>query len=173
MIRPSKSSLTCCRFTFSEHWMASVTDRLWHRTRTDRRRTMGRQGRRLLFKVIIGIPIVWFSVIGFLVVLSGGGVPSPHGNPFSAQDRQQTGPVHPQPVLEKPNFDQLRFQQKMHEDGRMGLKNQEDQRRSEKAVVVTQRMQRDEKMAAAGEDKTVFPDAPGRFIVVYVMQQIH
>ena len=45
----------------------------------------------------------------------------------------------------------------------MELKINEDQRRSEKAVVVTQRMQRDEKMAAESE-KTVFPDAPGRFI---------
>ena len=48
----------------------------------------------------------------------------------------------------------------------MELKNKEDQRRSEKAVVVTQRMQRDEKMAAAESENTVFPDAPGRFIVL-------
>ena len=123
---------------------------------------MGRQGRRLLFKVVIGIPIVWFSVIGFLVVLSGGGVPSPHGNPLS-QEHQQTGPVHPQPVLEKPNFDQLRFQQKMQEDGRLELKQNEEQRRSQKAVVLTQRVQKEEKIAAESEN-TVFPDAPGRFI---------
>ncbi|KAK2184871.1 hypothetical protein NP493_249g00008 [Ridgeia piscesae] len=97
---------------------------------------MGRQCRRLLFRVIIGIPIVWFSVVGFMVVMSGGGIPSPHAYPRNMH--QQTGPAaQGQPVIERPNFDQLRFQQRMQEDARLEIARLDAKRRIQKEMVVS------------------------------------
>ncbi|KAI0224427.1 Polypeptide N-acetylgalactosaminyltransferase 5 [Lamellibrachia satsuma] len=120
---------------------------------------MGRQCRRLLFKVVIGIPIVWFSVIGFMVVLSGGGIPSPHGDVQGLSLHHETGPVRPQPVIEKPNFDQLRFQQKMQEDARVDLALHEQMRRSQKKRIfsLTTRNARPQ----INSEGTAAPDAPG------------
>ena len=128
---------------------------------------MGRQCRRLLFRVIIGVPIVWFSVVGFMVVMSGGGIPSPHAYPLSMH--QQTGAaVQGHPVIERPNFDQLRFQQRMQEDARLEMARLDAKRRMQKERVVAMTTRTPAMHIEPNKEPSVDrppPDAPGRCLV--------
>ena len=55
-----------------------------------------RRKRNFIFKIIIGIPVIWFSIIGFSVVLSGNGpFPDVHNNHADIRD---SPPQEPQPT---------------------------------------------------------------------------
>ena len=99
--------------------------------------TMLKRRRGFIFKVIIGLPILWFSFIGFAVVISGGGIPDQYNNnpkmdvhvvPRAGTTFRPSG-LHPNiqnshqvPVIEKPNPDRDRFFNKIKADAEQDLK---------------------------------------------------
>ena len=79
--------------------------------------------RNMIFKMVVGIPVVWFSVIGFMVVISSGGVYLPQdtvANPrfVSHESADRAAAIAAAavaaaapPVFEPPNVDRLRLEE--------------------------------------------------------------
>ena len=83
--------------------------------------------RSVIFKFIIGVPVLWFSCIGFMVVMSGRGIPDINAVD-RAGDRFGDGPYKekdqrlkydsklakgPENVIEVPNPDRLHFEKRL------------------------------------------------------------
>ena len=86
-------------------------------------RVFFRRRKGLIFKFIIGVPILWFSTIGFMVVMSGGGIPDINsvdpagGRGRNNQDRRLRYDSKltklPENVIEVPNPDRLQFEERV------------------------------------------------------------
>ena len=88
-----------------------------------------RRRKGLIFKFIIGVPILWFSSIGFMVVMSGGGIPDIN-SVDAAGERIGRGRHSldqrlkydskltklPENVIEVPNPDRLHFEERVKRD---------------------------------------------------------
>ena len=82
-----------------------------------------RRRKGLIFKFIIGVPILWFSSIGFMVVMSGGGIPDINSVDAAGErigrgrrnldQRLKYNSKLPENVMEVPNPDRLDFEDRM------------------------------------------------------------
>ena len=108
--------------------------------------TLPRRKRGLVFKIILAIPVVWFAFIG-LAVITGNHDDGDGGNPRFQHARDVANDNHgggdegvkqmnqrpaQQPVIEKPNPDKMRLEEKMRADAAEELRLQEERRRVEK-----------------------------------------
>jgi hypothetical protein len=113
-----------------------------------------RRKRGLLLKIIIAVPLLWFSMIGFLVVMTGSSGSDTNrpdeksGMVFRGvrenTDRVRTTKIsldhYPavakdqpdQPVLEQPNNDRMRLLERMREDAANNLRKNEQVLRENK-----------------------------------------
>ena len=95
--------------------------------------------RNFLHKVILAIPLLWFSVIGFIVVMTGdkpGVINQPdlvdrhirEGRENTVMFKSSRGPaaVMDQPVIERPNNDRIRLLERMREDAANELRLKEE-----------------------------------------------
>ncbi len=105
---------------------------------------MLKRRRGFIFKVIIGLPILWFSFIGFAVVISGGGIPDQYNPrmdvnilPRTGITTRPSGPYHQHtiqiPVIEKPNPDRLRFFNKIRAEAEKDLIDKQQGKTPEKS----------------------------------------
>lgn len=127
-----------------------------------------RRKKGFIFKVIVAIPVLWFSFIGFVVVISQGGIPE-QVNPRNVLSRQDAGGgppqegkmAHEQPILEQPNPDRMQFEAAMKKDA------EEERIRSEQRIKQMEEMSRNRHAHKAEEPKkleTPPPEGPGRFL---------
>ena len=82
-----------------------------------------RRRKGLIFKFIIGVPILWFSSIGFMVVMSGGGIPDINSvdaagerigrGRYRPDQRLKYNSKLPENVMEVPNPDRLDFEDRV------------------------------------------------------------
>lgn len=141
-----------------------------------------------IFKVIIAIPVLWFSIIGFMVVMSGGGigVPDSHDSPHfagiirrnieshdgndaehGADHNVNVHHIQQQPVIEIPNEhvnDRLRFNEAMDQDiPDMLRRNEEANHNHPKMIVKDPDSDREQVIEPEVRVKTttVNPNAPG------------
>lgn len=131
--------------------------------------TILRRKRGLIFKVIIAIPVLWFSFIGFIVVISGNSGIDNQGDPRDVNPRFNRDqakhvdafrttsnlPVKPgegsiqhkdQPVIEPPNFDRMRLEQRMKEQAADELKQKEQERHQKKVQEDIERSMQEQPM---------------------------
>ena len=91
-----------------------------------------RRRKGLIFKFIIGVPILWFSSIGFMVVMSGGGIPDINSVDAAGEHigRGRHNPDQrlkygsklnkvPENVIEVPNPDRLDFEERVKREAVM------------------------------------------------------
>ena len=106
--------------------------------------------RGLIFKVIVGIPILWFSFIGFTVVISGGGgfPPENYGGMARSNDIRANSDNGDSDTLlaekrtryprvkgrgdnlEPPNPDRLRFEERVRKDAEDRARTTAESRKS-------------------------------------------
>jgi len=119
-----------------------------------------RRKKGFIFKVIVAIPVLWFSFIGFVVVISQGGIPEQvhPRNVLSRQDavesrrpNRETSPPKP-PILEQPNPDRMRFEDAMKRDA------EEERIRNQMRIKM---MEEKFKMSDSKDLPTPPPEGPG------------
>ena len=116
--------------------------------------SLPRRKRGLVFKILLAIPVLWFAFIG-LAVMTGNHDDTYVGNPRFQGQREVAPDNHPPdtvlgnqgnvvnmnhgddsalqaPVIEKPNPDRLRFEEKMRKDAAEELRLSQERRRVEK-----------------------------------------
>jgi len=87
-----------------------------------------RRRRSLILKIVFGIPITWFTLLGMSVMFTGAGQPG-QDNHANLYDKLSAGDPQPQPPQLKP--DALRLEETMKQDAAQSLRVQEQRRRDE------------------------------------------